>query len=57
MKKDYKTFEAERKKLDESCGLSESDVNKVYRNLFRNLNGLLSRSNYMKASIYNEEDE
>ena len=57
MKKDYKDFEKEVEELDSHKGVTESKVNKVYRKLFRNLNALLSRSNYMKASIYTEEDE
>ncbi|KKK94772.1 hypothetical protein LCGC14_2679500 [marine sediment metagenome] len=57
MKKDYKKYEEERKGLDTANNLKESQVNVVYRRLFRKLNELLSRNNYLKTSIYTEEEE
>lgn len=54
MKTDYKSYEDEKNKVD---GHNAFEIVSMHRKLFRALNGLLSRSDYLQASIYSEEDE
>lgn len=68
MKKNYKEYESKLKKLND--GVKDEDIImgdeshkklikqklELVRELFRNLNLLLKRTNYLKAAAYSEED-
>ena len=56
MESDYKKYEVAYKELKSNSNTNESEVNKIYRDLFRSINGLLSRNNYMKAAVYVEDE-
>ncbi len=54
MTSDYKTYEDNLKTTNTTNSVKMLDL---YRNLFRSLNQLLNRNDYLQSSIYSEEDE